>query len=369
MSRFLRDWSVLAVTAGLSLLIGVPQARAEQNFCRVVSCSDIPEAAVQQGGEALEEFGLLILDLGDGLYVATELAGPVYQAMFLVGSNGVILVDAPPTLMSLSSPVPLRTDLLGAIDQIAEGKPIKRLVYSHIHVDHIGGAGDVVAAFPNVKIHAHKDAGRELEAANDPRRPVPTRTFRHEKTITTGGAVLELSHTTNFHSLGDLFIYAPEQDTLMLVDVVFPNWVPFSGLGLTKNVREFIQVHQDILDFPKPVEHFVGGHLTRIGDLSDVARAQEYVAAVQAAAGTALFELGVGDPANEFDGFPFEYFQFGPSPFNVFDHFLEDVSNRCEQLLVDPAEGHPFGNFEDLGGLAVFTKSHCFAMQNFLRLE
>jgi hypothetical protein len=53
----------------------------------------------------------------------------------------------------------------------------------------------------------------------------------------------------------------------------------------------------------------------------------------------------------------------GPNPFNVFDKFLDRVSQTC----ADAVEADP--RFKDLGGIHIFTKSHCFTMQNSLRLE
>ena len=63
--------------------------------------------------------------------------------------RGVILVDVP---QPLSFRPPLR--VVPAIAEITD-KPITHLIYSHTHSDHIGGAGTVVEAFPDVKTIAH----------------------------------------------------------------------------------------------------------------------------------------------------------------------------------------------------------------------
>lgn len=332
---------------------------------------EIPPAADEILGIQDPDNGLLISDLGGGLFVASELASQVYQAMFLVHSHGVIMVDAPPTLMDTANGAPfLVTNLLGAIDDISGGKPVTHLIYSHIHRDHIGGAGAVKAAFPRVKIIAHAKVRRRLLEIGDPDRPAPSEGFRNDRTVAAGGQVLRLSYHGDFHDRGDIFIFAPKQRTLMVIDVVFPQWVPFANLAVTKDVGEFIAVHDEILEFDGDVDHFVGGHLTRIGDMDDVRRAQAYIAAVRNAAGQALFELAVKDPANPFDGFPIEYFVFGPSPFNVFSHFLDDVDDRCEELVLSGEASDPPGDdFSDLGGVTVFTKSHCFPMQIYVRVE
>jgi hypothetical protein len=49
----------------------------------------------------------------------------------------------------------------------------------------------------------------------------------------------------------------------MLVDVVFPGWVPFAYLGLAEDVFGYVQAHDIALNYN--FDTFVGGHLTRLG--------------------------------------------------------------------------------------------------------
>jgi glyoxylase-like metal-dependent hydrolase (beta-lactamase superfamily II) len=66
-------------------------------------------------------------EIGEGLHWITD---GTYSTMFLVSPEGVIACDAPPTLAR---------NYLAAIAGVTD-KPIKYLVYSHEHVDHIAGA-------------------------------------------------------------------------------------------------------------------------------------------------------------------------------------------------------------------------------------
>jgi len=100
-------------------------------------------------------------DLGKGLHVVTD---NLYQCMFLVCSTGVVLVDAPP---SLAQSIPK------AIAEVTD-KTITHLVYSHAHIDHIGGTK---ALGGSPLIVAHEETKRLLIRANDPDRPIPTVTF------------------------------------------------------------------------------------------------------------------------------------------------------------------------------------------------
>ena len=85
---------------------------------------DVPAAAV---GPAIDPAkGYRLQDLGGGLYMVTDNA---YQSMFLVYDSGVVVIDAPP---GYAAKIPL------AIAEVTKA-PITHVVYSHAHIDHIGG--------------------------------------------------------------------------------------------------------------------------------------------------------------------------------------------------------------------------------------
>ncbi len=52
--------------------------------------------------------------------------------------------------------------------------------------------------------------------------PAPTVTFSDSYTLTVGNQTLELEHKGPNHNAGSIFIYAPKQKVVMLVDVIFP---------------------------------------------------------------------------------------------------------------------------------------------------
>ena len=316
-------WLLAAVIIGFSATISAQEG--------------IPPGAQ---GPPIPPKGYLVEEIDSGLYWATE---GTYQVMFLVGRNGVILVDAPPSIGE---------NLLAAVAETTDN-PITHLVLSHSHRDHIGAANLIQEAYPQVEIIAHRETRRQIAEARrdnpqDPR-PLPTRIFDNRKFVRSGSQVLMLDYRGPVHEPGNIFIFAPRQCVLMVVDVVFPGWVPFSSLALAEEVRSFIRAHDEILTFDFDV--FIGGHLTRLGSRQDVEEAKAYVLDVQAKAGMAL---GMVDF--------FEVFQrSGPDIFNVFSIFLDEVSSLCEAMVI-PQWTH-------LGGVVGFTKSHCFAMQNFLRLD
>jgi glyoxylase-like metal-dependent hydrolase (beta-lactamase superfamily II) len=194
-----------------------------------------------------------------GTYLITDGGS---QAWAILTERGVILVDVPEPLPFSA---PLR--VVPAVAEITE-KPITHLIYSHAHTDHIGGAGTVLAAFPDVRIIAHKRTKEILERANDPRRPVPHQAFEENLHLDIGGKRLELSYHGNIHQEGNIWIYAPSERILMVVDVIFPGWVPFRRLAVSEDVAGYIRGADVALTFDFDV--LIGGHNTRLGKRNDV---------------------------------------------------------------------------------------------------
>src|SRR5580765_3889961 len=100
--------------------------------------------------------------------------------------------------------------------------------------------------------------------------PVPTITFTKNYNLTIGNRTLKLDYYGSNHLPGNIFIYAPKQKVLMLVDIVFPGWVPFPYLAIAKNVTGFIKAHDIGLD-RYDLNRLVGAHLTRLGTRNAVA--------------------------------------------------------------------------------------------------
>jgi glyoxylase-like metal-dependent hydrolase (beta-lactamase superfamily II) len=98
--------------------------------------------------------GYAVKDFGGGVYVVSDNGR---QSAFLVSDEGVIVFDAP---ASFGKHIP-------AAIAIVTDKPIKFLVYSHSHKDHIGGS----AAFKNIpglQIVALDGVSNFLKEMNDP---------------------------------------------------------------------------------------------------------------------------------------------------------------------------------------------------------
>jgi glyoxylase-like metal-dependent hydrolase (beta-lactamase superfamily II) len=247
--------------------------------------SVLPSAAI---GPKIPAKGYLVQEIRDGLYWLTDGA---YQTMFIVTDKGVIAVDAPPTTGK---------NYLKAISEVTN-KPVTYVIYSHAHLDHIGSA----TMFPkNATYIAQEDTTAELKRAKAVATnastvpPIPTISFSKNYTLQIGNQTLKLDYYGPNHLPGNIFIYAPSQNVLMLVDVVFPGWVPFPYLAVTTDVGGYIRAHDIVLD-NYDFDTFIGGHLTKIGTRNDVLVQKEFISDLEKAAAKANQDITFGSIAKQ----------------------------------------------------------------------
>lgn len=227
--------------------------------------------------------GYVVEELGSGLY---WFGNGGYMAMFLVGENGVALVDAPPALASVIEP---------AIREVTD-LHITHVVYSHGHGDHIGAAGLLDGAIFVAQEETATQIARgapciqECVDVSDPR-PLPNITFADTHTLDMGSVDgerrrLYLAYFGPNHQPGNVIIHHPESRSLMMVDVVYPGWVPFDLLAVSADIPGWIAAYDDILSYD--FDHFVGGHLGRAGSRSDVELTKAFLDDLIGAATNAL---------------------------------------------------------------------------------
>jgi glyoxylase-like metal-dependent hydrolase (beta-lactamase superfamily II) len=203
---------------------------------RVDNYLDVPDSAK---GPAIDPAkGYRTQKLGEGLYMITDGA---YQSMFMMYEDGVVVVDAPPSYAAH-----IRT----AIGELSD-RPITHLIYSHAHSDHIGGAQSLGG---QPIIVAHAETNRLLRRDNDPNRPLATVTFDDRYRLSVGTQVLELSYHGNAHLPRNIFVYAPQQRTLMVIDVIFPGWMPWRRFAVAQDVPGYFEQVKTInsWDFDTP---------------------------------------------------------------------------------------------------------------------
>ena len=144
------------------------------------------------------------------------------QAMFVVTSEGVIATDP----VGYGRPQ-------GGAQYLAEirkvtNQPIRYLIYSHHHFDHIAGGRAFKDA--GARVVAHRRAAERLKVLNDPNTVLPDEMVDRNRTITLGGTAVEMTYIGPNHSDSTLVIRLPKERTIFLVDLIPVGAVPGRGL-------------------------------------------------------------------------------------------------------------------------------------------
>ena len=337
---FLAGGAALAAIPAVATLTG--GAFADPAFADQASTDTLPDYAPippSALGPALNEQGYFVGRVEKNLYWVTDGS---YQAAFLTTREGVVLFDAPPTIGH---------NLQRAIDQVAGANGVSNkvthIVYSHHHADHIGASSlfgrDVVRV-------GQVENKRLLERDNDPARPVPDLTFDKQHLLLVGGERIRLAWTGTNHTPDNIYIHLPDHDTLMLVDIVLPRWVPFYDFNLNEDVPASIAAPAKALSYPW--KHYIGGHMGRLGTRDDVVVHQQYVSDIADNVRTALATV---DPTPYFT-------RYGNNTWAAAKTYLDAVADHAAAPVINKYTGV-------LAAADVFTASNAFIILESIRLD
>ncbi|OEK09033.1 hypothetical protein A8C32_14170 [Flavivirga aquatica] len=288
------------------------------------------------------EKGYVIEEVKPNIYVLTD---GIWQSAAIVTSDGVVLIDAPESFGQ---------KIEKAVKEVTN-EPIRTLVYTHGHSDHIGGS-QYLSNLKDLEIISQTGVADFLREKNDSRRLIPTRTFEGALVLKKGSKQIYLSNHMNYHSNeGDLFVSVPQDKFLMVIDVLAPGYVPFKNLDLSNNVHNYLKVFDQILAYDFDV--FIGGHLTGIGTKDDVLLNKAYVndlyeTVKRIHSSTNMLE--VMSAAAEKIGWNNKYLLFDTFLNKVIEDSYKEIKSRW---------------ISQLAGVDVFTKSHISTMLNYVRWD
>jgi glyoxylase-like metal-dependent hydrolase (beta-lactamase superfamily II) len=159
-------------------------------------------------------FATTNVDGTDGVYIFRYQG---HQSMFVVTPQGVIATDP----IGERRPQAVTT-YIAEIRKITQA-PIKYVIYSHSHYDHIAGGKpfkDLGAVFV-----AHKNAKAILLQRKNPDVIIPDEIVDAKKEIKLGGTTLELIYVGKNHSDNSLVMRLPKEKIIFVVD-----FIPLQGV-------------------------------------------------------------------------------------------------------------------------------------------
>jgi glyoxylase-like metal-dependent hydrolase (beta-lactamase superfamily II) len=168
-----------------------------------------------------------------------------HQSMFVLTSEGVIATDP----IAYGRPQAAKI-YIEEIRKLTD-KPIKYLIYSHHHYDHIAGGQPFKDA--GAKIIAHQRTRERLARLKDPATPLPDEVFDRKKTLKLGDTTLELTYHGPNHSDSTIAMRLPRERILFVVDILPVGTVPgrgmidFHPLEAEESIRQILKLDWDRL--------------------------------------------------------------------------------------------------------------------------
>lgn len=214
-----------------------------------------------------------------------------HQSMFVVTKAGVIATDP----ISLRRPQ-AATTYLDEIKKVSNGQPVKYLIYSHPHYDHITGGKPFKAA--GAKIIAHRDTRAQLQRFPSADIPMPDEVIGNKRVLTLGGTTVELLYLGPNHSEGALVMRLPKEKLVFAVDFAPIQGLPFRNMPDTKNPADWENSLKRLASLEW--DRMIPGHPGpggRLGTKQDVTALVGYFQDLSAAVKTAAAEGKCNDTA------------------------------------------------------------------------
>ena len=207
----------------------------------------------------------------DNLY---KFSSGTHHSVFIVTESGIALTDP----LSYPAAAWLKKQLKQRFD-----KPVRYVIYSHSHPDHVYG-GQVFAE-PSVTFIAH-DWARDDLLATMANTHIPNLVFNDELSLYLDDTQIDLRYHGPNNGKGSISINFPKQRVLHVVDWVVLGRMPYKNLP-GYDIRGMINSTKDVLEMD--FDLLVGGH-AEMGDKSDVHFYLDYLEKLYAAVLTGMRE-------------------------------------------------------------------------------
>jgi len=259
------------------------------------------------------------------------------------GDDGILLVDAG---------LPGNTDkLIAEVRKISKG-PIRYLINTHVHPDHVGGnekiflagstvtggnvTGDIQDAGVGATIIAHEAVLNRMSSATGnqatPAKAWPSDTyFTKEKKLFFNGEAVLLSHIPAAHTDGDTMVYFRRSDVISAGDLYVTTSYPIIDLQRGGNIQGILEALNRMIDISVPADKQEGGTYIipghgRVADQADLVEYRDMTTIIRdriadgIKKGLSLEQVKAAQPTLDYDGVYSK-----PGGFWTADQFIEAV--------------------------------------------
>ncbi len=219
-------------------------------------------------------------------YIATSLSPTVTMIKgrggniaVSAGEDGVFIID--------DQMQPLTDQLLASIRQVSD-QPIRFVINTHYHADHVGGnetigkGGAVIIAHDNIRVRMSRDEFSNFMGNTTPAWPkdsLPVVTFNDQVTLHLNGEPVSVTHVPHGHTDGDSIVHFPASNVLHMGDIYFNGLYPYIDLDGGGSVQGMIAAVELGMSMADAETQVIPGH----GPLSNLEGLNAYHAFLVAA--------------------------------------------------------------------------------------
>jgi glyoxylase-like metal-dependent hydrolase (beta-lactamase superfamily II) len=242
-----------------------------------------------------------------------KLADTVYM---MTGAGGNLGLSAGPDAVFLIDDqfAPLTPKIKAAIAKITK-KPVKFVLNTHWHFDHVGGnenlgkGGVVIFAHENVRKRMSSEQFMEflgMKTKPEPKIALPVVTFESWITFHLNGDEVRAFHVDNAHTDGDTIVQFSKSDVIHMGDTFFNKLYPFIDTSSGGSVDGVIAAADLVLTMVGDKTKIIPGH-GPLGNKADLRAYRDMLATVsrrvkeQIGAGRKLDAIVAAKPSFQYD--------------------------------------------------------------------
>ena len=216
----------------------------------------------------------------DAVEIRTEKVADDIYALFGSGGNIGLAVGEDYAYLIDDQFAPLSDKIKAAVRQITD-KPVKFLVNTHWHGDHVGGnenfavSGTTIVAHEAVRerMSTIQDRGNGRVMQPSPFKALPEITYTDKLTIHLDSTrTMRVMHVNPSHTDGDSYIYFPESNVIHMGDNFSNGGYPYIDLNSGGDIDGLVMNHSMVLAMLDDETRIIPGH----GPVTDKARLAAY---------------------------------------------------------------------------------------------
>ena len=226
-------------------------------FAMLVSVSSSFSVYADSAVDKFSQVEIKTIDLGHGIYMLMGSGGNIGVS---VGDDGVFMID--------DQFAPLTPKIKKAIAKITT-KPIRYLLNTHWHYDHVGGNenlgkdGVVIVAHDNVYKRMSKDGfikafNKKVPAS--PKVALPVVTFNDSVTFHFNGLEIDVEHRRKAHTDGDSVVLFKSVNIIHMGDTFFNGLYPLIDASSEGSINGMIDTANYILSIADDKTQIIPGH-------------------------------------------------------------------------------------------------------------